>query len=464
MVHRFLRERPPPPAARRAAGADSGPHLARAGVRPAEPADLGGAVHLDGDDGVAGRGPAGDLPRRPGAGGGPGRLPGLRRAGAGPGAGAAGRGRAGPGAAAGAQAGRAGLDGRGPQERRLLAEPAVHAGAVPLGAVLLHRGGDPLSARLEPADLPAVVLGLPDVRGAGRAPALRRRPPPDLPGQPVRDHRDHAGRTGLHAGHAVAGARPDHGGRAAGAGAARSVGAVGAGGGAGVGPGCRGGHGRRRPAPHRARSARRGAGPAGRSGHGPGAGEGEAAGGPAGGGPHGGGGPRRGEDRPPGAARPGPGHPPGRADRPGPGRGPVLGRLPLHRAGPGRGGPAVPPGAGHRGHRLLHRVRAAAEHLQAQPGPVRLGRRVAFGEPADAPGERRRRGRRGRRGRLGPRGAAGPAGRGGRRAAGRLPGGRSHPCDRGAALAWLTCGYSRPRQVIHRHGTLPAVSWNAGVP
>lgn len=51
------------------------------------------------------------------------------------------------------------------------------------------------------------------------------------------------------------------------------------------------------------------------------------------------------------------------------------------------------PAAGHRGHRLLHRLRAAAERQQAQRGAVGVGRGVAGGRPAARPGVGRRPGR-----------------------------------------------------------------------
>ena len=79
----------------------------------------------------------------------------------------------------------------------------------------------------------------------------------------------------------------------------------------------------------------------------------------------------------PGAAGPGPRHPSRRPHRPGAGRGPVRGRLALHRAGAGRGGPAGPAGAGDRGHRVLHRLRAAAERQQARAGDAGVRRRLA---------------------------------------------------------------------------------------
>ncbi len=91
--------------------------------------------------------------------------------------------------------------------------------------------------------------------------------------------------------------------------------------------------------------------------------------------------------------------------------------------------------AGHRGHRLLHRLRAAAEHQQAQRGPVRVGGRVADAGPAAHPGPGRWPGRRpaGRRHRdAGPRGAAG---RGGRPVRARLPGRRPDGDHSRAAVA-----------------------------
>ncbi len=100
-------------------------------------------------------------------------------------------------------------------------------------------------------------------------------------------------------------------------------------------------------------------------------------------------------------------------------------------------------GAGHRGHRLLHRLRAAAEHQQAQRGPVRVGGRVVHGGPADAAGDRRRGGWRGRLRRFGPGRPRRTPGRGGRHPRGGLPGGRPHPGDRGTALAGLTPGTTR---------------------
>ena len=67
------------PAAGRAAGAGRGAHLARVRLCAAEPADRASCCSPRGHDGVARRGPAGHVPRHPGARGGARRVPGLRR-------------------------------------------------------------------------------------------------------------------------------------------------------------------------------------------------------------------------------------------------------------------------------------------------------------------------------------------------------------------------------------------------
>ena len=168
------------------------------GYRAAEPADQDPAVHVRRDDGLARRGAAGHLPRGSGAGGGAGRLPGLRRAGAGAGAGAArGGGRPSPEPLRTRKARGDGVDGRRAQERDVVAAPAVRGAALPVGGVLVRGRGDLLGVRVGAADVSAVVLGLPAYVGRpGSSCTATRRT--RLSGQPVRDHRDRAGGAALH--------------------------------------------------------------------------------------------------------------------------------------------------------------------------------------------------------------------------------------------------------------------------
>ncbi len=102
----------------------------------------------------------------------------------------------------------------------------------------------------------------------------------------------------------------------------------------------------------------------------------------------------------------------------------------------------------HRGHRLLHRLRAAAEHQQAQRGEVRLGGRVAVRGPAAASGHGRRSGRREHVLGIGPGRAGRAAGRGGRDPRRRLAGRWPHAGDGGAALAALNRRARRRRPAV----------------
>ena len=65
------------------------------------------------------------------------------------------------------------------------------------------------------------------------------------------------------------------------------------------------------------------------------------------------------------------------------GRGALRRRRALHGAGEGDRGPARPAGRRHRGHRVLHRLRAAAErHASTAGATTRVGGRVAGRGPA----------------------------------------------------------------------------------
>ncbi len=269
-----------------------GQDLARVRLHLAEPARRHPHLRLRRDDAGARRRPPGHLHRRAGPGPGSRRLPGHRRAGAGPGAGAAG----GPGGGApsgpGPEAGGARLDDLGDQERGVLAPLPLRLPALPVGGAHLLPGRARLGVRLGDADVPAVAVGLPPVRGRARCPALRGRAAGDLPRLASGDRSGRRDRPGADAARAVPDPGADHGGPAAGDGAAGALAAGEPGVRAGVGPGCGGRHRRGGPAADRAGAARRGAGPAGRAGERTGAGQGQAHGGPGGGGPPGGGGAR----------------------------------------------------------------------------------------------------------------------------------------------------------------------------
>lgn len=102
----------------------------------------------------------------------------------------------------------------------------------------------------------------------------------------------------------------------------------------------------------------------------------------------------------------------------------------------------------HRGHRLLHGLRAAPEHQQAQRGAERLGRGLAHREPAADPGLGRRTRRCAARRRYGDGGARGPAGRGGRAVRHRLAGGRPHDRHGRTALAGTDRGVGAEPQYL----------------
>ncbi|RDL09313.1 histidine kinase [Streptomyces sp. HB202] len=127
-------------------------------------------------------------------------------------------------------------------------------------------------------------------------------------------------------------------------------------------------------------------------------------------------------------------HPAVLTDR-GPGRRTLRHRLPLHGPGQGVGGASGASGRGDRGDRVFHRLGAPSEHQQAQRCAVGLGRRVAFGGPAAAPGHGRRRGRGPAGRRLGAGGARRAARRGRRGVRRGLAGGRADDRHRRAALA-----------------------------